>query len=227
MEDKVPSRPTHARDQMQWRSSMQDDTTVWNSIFTREGIVFSENHADMPQLADLLIQRGAHTLLDLGCGTGRHTLYFGQRGFTVYGIDSAAAGLTATQQRLDQAGLAAHLMQQDIFEHLPFEDAFFDAIVSVQVIHHARLAQITALVQEMARILKPGGLLFVTVPQLQNQGTRFQQIEPGTYIPLDGREAGLPHHYFTRQELQELFKTFAIADLHLDRDQHYCLTAIK
>ena len=189
--------------------------------------MFVEPHDDMPHLADLLNQREAHTLLDLGCGTGRHVLYLGERGFDVYGIDSAAAGLTSTQHRLEAAGLAAHLVQHDIFDALPFDDAFFDAIISVQVIHHARLAHVAALVDEMARILKAGGLLFVTVPQLQNQGTQFQQIEPGTYIPLDGIEAGLPHHYFTPEELRALFKAFSILDIHLDRDHHYCLTAVK
>lgn len=206
---------------------MQGDSTVWNTIFTREGIVFSDPQDDIPQLADLLTQRGAHTLLDLGCGTGRHVLYFGERGFDVYGIDSAAAGLASTQRRLEEANLEAHLVQRDIFDALPFADTFFDAVVSVQVIHHARLAQIAALVDEMARILKTGGVLFVTVPQLQNQGTQFQQIEPGTYIPLDGMEAGLPHHYFTSEELRDLFKAFVITDVHLDDAHHYCLTAIK
>jgi SAM-dependent methyltransferase len=206
---------------------MQHDSTIWSTIFAREGIVFTHPHDDMPYFVDLLTQRDAHTLLDLGCGTGRHILYLGEGGFDVYGIDSAVTGLASTQQRLEEAGLTAHLVQQDIFDVLPFEDAFFDAILSVQVIHHARLAQISALVNEMARILKPGGLLFVTVPQLQNQGTQFQQIEPGTSVPLDGREAGLPHHYFTPEELRELFKPFLIMDLHLDRDHHYCLTAVK
>jgi SAM-dependent methyltransferase len=206
---------------------MQDDSTVWNAIFAREGVVFVDPHEDMPHVADLLSHRGAHTLLDLGCGTGRHVLYFGERGFEMYGIDSAVAGLASTQHRLQEAGLVAHLVQGDIFDTLPFADAFFDAIISVQVIHHARLAQIIALVDEMARILKTGALLFVTMPQLQNQGTRFQQIEPGTYIPLDGIEAGLPHHYFTPDELRDLFKAFSILDMHLDRHQHYCLTAVK
>ena len=206
---------------------MQDNSTTWNTIFAREGIVFAEPHEDMPHLADLLNQREAHTLLDLGSGTGRHTLYFAERGFDVHGIDNAAAGLASTQQRLEEASLTARLVQHDIFGTLPFAGDFFDAIISVQVIHHARMAQIAALADEMARILKTGGLLFVTVPQLQNQGTRFQQVEPGTYIPLDGREAGLPHHYFTPEELRDLFKAFSIQDIHLDRNHHYCLTAIK
>ncbi len=44
---------------------------------------------------------------------------------------------------------------------------------------------------------------------------------------LDGCEAGLPHHYFTPEELGVLFPALVVADLHLDTDQHYCLTAIK
>ncbi len=112
---------------------MQGDSTVWNAIFAREGIVFSHPHDDMAQFADLLTQRGAHTLLDLGCGTGRHVLFFRERGFTVYGIDNATAGLLITQQLLDEAGLMAHLVQHDVFDGLPFEDAFFDAIVCLKV----------------------------------------------------------------------------------------------
>jgi SAM-dependent methyltransferase len=206
---------------------MQDDSTVWNAIFAREGIVFSHPHDGVRHLADIFTRRRTQTILDLGCGTGRHVLYFGGRGFTVYGIDSAPAALVSTQQRLQHAGLTAHLLQHDVFDGLPFGDSFFDAVLSVQVIHHARLAQISALVEEITRVLKPNGLLFVSVPQLQNQGTQFQQIEPGTYVPLDGREAGLPHHYFTPEELHNLFKHFLVLDLHLDRDHHYCLTAVK
>ncbi|QBD81163.1 class I SAM-dependent methyltransferase [Ktedonosporobacter rubrisoli] len=206
---------------------MPNHSTPWNAIFASQGLVFVEPHEDMPQLAEQISQGNAHTLLDLGCGSGRHVLYFGERGFDMYGIDSAPAGLAITRQRLEEAGLTAHLVQSDIFDALPFPDAFFDAILSVQVIHHARLAQIAALIDEMARILKVGGHIFVTVPQLQNQGTQFAQIEPGTYIPLDGIEAGLPHHYFTPEELRTLFKAFSILDIHLDRHQHYCLTAVK
>ncbi len=206
---------------------MQGDSTVWNNIFKREGTVFGQLHEDMPHLAETLKQRRACIILDLGCGTGRHTLYFSQRGLTVHGLDSAPTGLAQTRQRLQAANFNAHLLQHDIFTGLPFGNTHFDAIISIQVIHHARLAQIRSLATEMVRILKPNGLLFVTVPRLQNQGTSFQSVEPGTLIPLDGREAGLPHHYFTEEELRHLFPHCTITDLHLDHDQHYCLTAVK
>ena len=123
--------------------------------------------------------------------------------------------------------MTAELYLGDIFAGLPFADAAFDAVLSTQVVHHARLAQIRALVSEIERVLAGAGLVFATVPSLRNQGTQFQLIEPGTFLPLDGREAGLPHHYFTPEELYEVFEHFAVIDLHVDSDQHYCLTAQK
>ena len=46
-------------------------------------------------------------------------------------------------------------------------------------------------------------------------------------MPLDGREKGLLHHFFTPGELRELFSGFNITDTHLDKGKHYCLTAVK
>ena len=206
---------------------MQDEPTIWNAIFAREGVVFVEPHEDMPRLADQLEERHTRTLLDLGCGTGRHVLFFAERGFEVYGLDGAPVALETTRRRLDEAGLKAQLVEGTIFEPLPFEDAFFDALISIQVIHHARVAQISKLVAELARVLKPGGLLFVTVPQLWHEDTQYKEIEPRTFVPLTGWEAGLPHHYFTREELVELFKDFDVLDIHFDRRNYYCVTVAK
>jgi SAM-dependent methyltransferase len=112
-------------------------------------------------------------------------------------------------------------------EKLPYGDAFFDAVISVQVIHHADIATIRQVVREITCVLKRGGFLFVTVPTLRNQGERFEQIEPNTFVLLDGPERGLPHHYFTPEELREVFGGFDIADIHLDRVSHYCLSAFR
>jgi cyclopropane fatty-acyl-phospholipid synthase-like methyltransferase len=184
-------------------------------------------HEDMSHFAAMLTTRKAHIVLDLGCGTGRHVLYLAERGFQVAGIDNAPTALAYTDQRLRQAGLTAELRLHDIFDNLPFADASFDALVSTQVIHHARVAEIRALVREIERILTSDGLLLITVPRLQNQATQFQPIEPGTFLPQDGREAGIPHHYFTPEELVDMFGQFEAIDLHVDRDEHYCLTARK
>jgi inorganic pyrophosphatase len=199
----------------------------WDAIFRQKGHVFPNPHEDMPEIARGLKARAARAILDLGCGSGRHVLFFAQHGFSVWGVDQSAAGIALTEQRLRQEGLSATLREHDITEPLPFEDAFFDAVISTQVIHHATLATIRAIIQEIERVLRTRGLIFVTVPSLRNQATRFEQIEPNTFIPLDGAEKGLPHHYFTPEKLREVFGNFDVLDLHLDAVSHYCLTAVK
>ena len=202
-------------------------TTAWNTIFQRDGKVFAEPHEAIPAIAQQMTATGARTVLDIGSGTGRHVVFLAAQGFSVFGLDSSPVGLELTRQWLTETGCSAQLAAQDIYDRLPYEDAFFDTVISVQVIHHARIAPIRSLIQEIARVLKPGGLVFVTVPQLQNQGTRFEEVEPGTCIPLDGQEAGLPHHYFTPEELRREFAAFEIVNFYVDMVNHYCLTGVK
>jgi SAM-dependent methyltransferase len=63
------------------RGDRSEQIPVWDAIYAHDGDVFPTPHADIPQLAQTLQQRGAHELLDLGCGAGRHLTYFARRGF--------------------------------------------------------------------------------------------------------------------------------------------------
>ena len=206
---------------------MSQSTNAWNELYKQRGRVFTEPHEDMPGIVKLLIDRGVSTILDLGSGTGRHVVYLARSGFSVCGLDNSPEGIHITRQWLVDEGLDARLQLQSMTEKLPYEDAFFDAVISVQVVHHAHRETIRDAVQEITRVLKRGGFLFITVPKLRNQGTRFRQLEPNTFVPLDGPERGLPHHYFTPDELREVFEGYNVIDIHLDTVNHYCLSAFK
>jgi SAM-dependent methyltransferase len=200
---------------------------AWDRIFQQHGRVFSEPHEDMAGIVRLLKDREASTVLDLGCGTGRHIVYLARQGFRVYGLDVSPEAIQATRQWLAEEGLHASLALGSMTEPFPYADGFFDAAISVQVVHHADIATIRRIVAELTRVLKVGGFLFVTVPSQMNQGQRFEEIEPNTFIPLDGPEQGLPHHYFTPEELREVFDRFDVVDIHLDGWVHYCMSAFK
>jgi len=200
---------------------------VWNEIFAQKGRVFTEPQADLPAIARSLAERSAATVLDLGSGAGRHVVFLASQGFSVFGLDDSPEGMKLTREWLAEQGLSANLTVQNMAEKLPYDNEFFDAVISVQVIHHGRIATIQRIVEEIKRVLKPGGLLFISVPSLRNQGEKFEQLAPNTLLPLDGPEKGLPHHYFSPEELREVFGDFEIADLHLDKGRHYCLLASK
>ena len=206
---------------------MSQVPNAWDSIFRREGRVFAQPQEDMPALLELLRERGARTLLDLGSGSGRQVVYFAGHGLSVFGLDRAPEGLRLTQGWLAAEGLRAGLCLQNLYGGLPYRDASFDALISVQVLHHAPIADIRGLVAEIVRVLKPGGVLFVSVPRRRNRGQSHREIEPGTWVPLDGWETGVPHHIFTPETLRATFHQFAVRDIHLDSTQHYCMVATR
>jgi hypothetical protein len=57
--------------------------------------------------------------------------------------------------------------------------------------------------------------------------TTQKEIEPGTFIPLNGCEKGLPHQYFTKKEIKLILTKFSIVDLHIDPVNHYSVLARK
>ncbi len=102
---------------------------------------------------------GETRLLDAGCGTGFNLLALGRLGRAT-GIDLAPEAVAFCRERGVRA-LRASLLA------LPFPDAAFDAVTSFDVIYHAWVTDDRAAVAEMARVLRPGGVLLVRVPALR------------------------------------------------------------
>jgi hypothetical protein len=96
------------------------------------------------------------------------------------------------------------------------------------VIHHNKLEGILKTTKEINLVLKDRGLIWITMPVSKNEpSTKQKEIEPGTFVQLNGREKGLPHHYFKREEILKLFAQFSIIDLHVDDTNHFSLIARK
>lgn len=164
-------------------------------------------------LAEEMRSQGMRRVLDVGCGGGRHLLYLAKQGFEVYGSDRSPAGLTISRERLEKEGLKATLRRCDMTEVL-FPDEFFDAVLSVYVLHHNTLENVGKAVGEIRRTLKRGGLFFAN---LSGKGDykegKGKKIEPGTYICDSGIEAGMVHHFFTQEEVEDLLEGFEILGL--------------
>jgi len=62
-------------------------------------------------------------------------------------------------------------------------------------------------------VINDGGIAFVTVAGKKHQDLAYEEIEPGTYVPLAGTEKGLPHHIFTEDELWREFEHFQIQEI--------------
>ncbi len=104
-------------------------------------------------------------LLDLGCGAGRHAAEACRRGATVVALDMSAPDLKEAKDRLaevDPSGERGFAVRSDALR-LPFADATFDRIIVAEVLEH--IPSDEAAMAEIARVLRPGGLVAVTVPR--------------------------------------------------------------
>jgi len=100
-------------------------------------------------------------VLDAGCGSGRNLPYFLQRGYEVYALDSDPAAVSAVRTLLDRHAphLAAANVQTGSIESLPYPDGWVDAVICSAVLHFAGdERQFDRMVEEMWRVLAPGGL---------------------------------------------------------------------
>jgi predicted SAM-dependent methyltransferase len=88
-------------------------------------------------------------------------------------------------------------------------------LISTQVIHHALLVEVRRAIREIWDVLSEGGIAFVTVPGQKDKDVAYREIEPGTFIPLDGPERGLAHHFFSEEELRQEFALFKIEEIGL------------
>ena len=205
---------------------IQTTPKSWDNIFRREGHVFIKPHEFLPEFIAALPTRPA-SILDLGCGTGRHLITLAEQGFHMVGFDQSNHGLQLARAWLTEKGFQAGLCAQDFLDPLPCANASFDALLSTQVIHHAILANIQKTVNEIYRVLKPAGLIFISMPLYPPNRPDIKEIEPATFVPLSGSERGLPHHYFTEAGLRQVFQAFEILKIFTDSTHHLCIFARK
>jgi SAM-dependent methyltransferase len=119
---------------------------------------------------DRLGVQAGDRLLDLGCGFGRHAFEAARRGASVVALDAGpeeVAQVRGTLGAMVEAGeLApdhpATAVQGDALA-LPFDDATFDRVIASEVLEH--IPDDVAAMKELARVLRPGGTMAVTVPR--------------------------------------------------------------
>ncbi|MDO9554380.1 bifunctional 2-polyprenyl-6-hydroxyphenol methylase/3-demethylubiquinol 3-O-methyltransferase UbiG [Rhodonellum sp.] len=103
-------------------------------------------------------------ILDAGCGEGRNCIYFLNEGYSIFGVDSnpIAIQMARIYAQTIQKDYDVYRFQTALVEDMPFHKGAFDAIVSSAVLHFARdQGQFMRMMEEMMRVLKPGGIFFL------------------------------------------------------------------
>ena len=166
-------------------------------------------------------RKGYSRLFDLGCGLGRHSLFFAQQGFTVDAFDLSASALEPLRAESADKQLNITVRSGDMIS-LPYKDDSFDCLLAYHVISHTDTAGIKKILSEIKRTVKSGGELYVTLCSKNAWSYKeagFPVIDENTVIKVeDGPENGIPHFFADAENIPALFEGIRIIDLQHTQD---------
>lgn len=163
-------------------------STYWDDLFS--GLDVAADQVQGHWIERLLLDPAAGAaiggdVLELGCGLGWDTRWLAQAGCQVTALDGSAVAL----DRLAAALPGPTYRQHRLPAPLPFAAAAFDAAVAGLSLHYFLWRDTQAIVQEVHRVLRPGGLFVVAVNAVGDVEFgygRGVEVEPGLYA-LRGR----------------------------------------
>ncbi|HEV8646188.1 MAG TPA: class I SAM-dependent methyltransferase [Burkholderiales bacterium] len=156
-------------------------------------------------------------LLDIGCGAGRHALFFATEGFKADACDFSAVGVEATRERASKAGLTIGTAVCEADE-LVYPDNSFDGALVFGTFTYLPYERFVRAVEEVQRVLKPGGkALIVTRTYKDSRVDHAEKIGHCTYRILkmgDGSpsdvEEGMIMTFLNEAEVEKVFSPFKL-----------------
>jgi len=153
-------------------------------------------------------------ILDLGCGIGRHSILFASNDFEVDAFDLSEEGIKKIEKLASQENLPIKINVGDMLS-LPYKNNSFDCLIGYHVVYHADDNGIRKAISEIKRVLKKDGEAYITFNS-QNS-TSFKDsdnkhITQNTIIKEKGHEAGIPHFYSTKNDVENLLKDFKVVE---------------
>lgn len=185
----------------------------WDTTFSHRAEMFGEAPSKAAQKAAALFkQEGKTTLLELGSGQGRDTLFFARTGLRVTAVDYAQVAIDALAAKAQAAGVAQLVtaLRHDIRESLPFPDDSFDGCYSHMLYCMAlTTGELEQLSHEVWRVLRPGGLNIYTVRHTQDPdyGTGIHRGEDMYEVN------GFIVHFFSREKVAQLARGYEIISI--------------
>jgi len=147
---------------------------------------------------------GMKRILDLGAGSGRHTIFLAELGFQLVALDVSDTALEILKARMDEKKLGNVTLVKHDMQHLPFQDGYFDGLVCTNVMHHGLSREVKHSFKEATRVVRYGGAaLFVVVSDKDFRFGTGRKLEAKTYVFTKGVEKGIVHHFFSAREFRE------------------------
>lgn len=124
------------------------------------------------------------SVLDLGAGDGRHSIFLAEKGFTVKATDISEAALEKLQRIAQEKGVSVTTELADLATW-PI-DADYDVMIAVQIFQHLQTADALRVMHDIKHRTRPGGINPISL--FTSTGDRYdmdRELDPGAFYPED------------------------------------------
>lgn len=203
-----PRPSSHARQEI-WTGQKPEGLEAYLDNLANYGAVTKSRlpmfEKRVAQIRSTYFPSGRIKVLDIGASSGEFLEAARNAGWEVYGVEPSAEGVDKAREK----GLN---VIQSPAESLPFQDNTFDFVHSNHVFEH--LSDPLMAAKEAWRVLKPGGVIFIEVPN-QFDNIQFFRYRLMGQIPIRQRNVRSIHHlvFFSRRTLRRLLSQVGFKDV--------------
>lgn len=192
---------------------IEQNIAAWEALYSQNP---RWNRYPSEELAGFIARRFPQptglSALEIGCGPGTNLWFLAREGFGISGIDGSATAISAARNRLSAENLPTTSdLRIGNFALLPWAESSFDVVIDIQSITHNTTPVIESVVDEIRRVLKPGGWFFgrmfadTTTGILSGETIDARTTRAAQFGPLAG--CGIVHG-FSEDELANLMCDF-------------------
>ena len=190
------------------QKKLNQQSQHWENNFSSKPEMFGlDPSLSAKRALKLLQEKNIKSVIELGAGLGRDTIFFGKNLIHTIALDYSPSGIKVIDQKIKKANLSKYISSKlfDVREKLPFEDNSIDACYSHMLYCMALTTDdLVKLNNEIKRILKPGGINIYTV-----RHTNDGDFQNGNHIGEDLYENdGFIVHYFSEEKVNSLLNGF-------------------
>jgi SAM-dependent methyltransferase len=182
------------------------DAVEWSqAVWKVEGGSVREDECEQESVHRILVERLPRDglIVDAGCGPGRVPMYFQRRGYRILGVEISHEACRIAKRHQNDL----KIVEADV-RKMPLRAHSVDAVVSLGVVEHNEAGPLEAL-RETRRILRPNGLLVLTVPY-DNVLRRLLVNHVLTYVTRRRRRGGaelrFAEYRFNRREMSSFLE---------------------
>jgi ubiquinone/menaquinone biosynthesis C-methylase UbiE len=175
-----------------------NEAEYWKNKWSNQPFEPANNFAK--RVYKLIKAKNLETLLDLGCGDGRDSIYFANKGLQVTTVDFSESAIN----RLKSQNVTICCLLQDI-RNIEFQDNSFDVIYAHLSLHYFDNETTSKIFNNLYRILKKGGLFL-----LKCKSTDDHLFGQGEKVGENMYKKGHVRHFFNKGYIKEKLKSYDI-----------------